>query len=89
MPIIDLFETHAPSLDGPAIGGFDIAPDDQNDLPKLTRALMVSTLGDVTLTLQDGSTLTLAGLAPGQVYPLRAGRVLATGTSATGIKGLY
>lgn len=89
MPIIDPFETHAPSLDSPAIGGFDIIPDDQNDLPKLTRALMVSTPGGVTVTFQDGSTLTLPGLAPGQVYPVRASRVLATGTDATGIKGLY
>ncbi|MEM8654400.1 MAG: hypothetical protein AAGF36_06615 [Pseudomonadota bacterium] len=40
------------------------------------------------MTLKDGDTLTLPGLTPGVIYPIRAVRVAATGTTATGIKGL-
>lgn len=88
MPISDPFASHAQSLNGPVTGGFDITPDDDNDLATLPRALMVSSVGDVAVTFADGSSLTLPGLTPGVIYPLRAARVLATGTTATGLKGL-
>lgn len=89
MPITDLFENFSPSPTGPATGGFDIVPDDNSDLPAVTRALMVASGGDAAVILKDGSTLTLPALVPGSVYPLRVRRVLATGTTASGIRGLY
>ena len=89
MPITDFFDGFAPSPTGPATGGFDVVPDDNADLPAVTRALMVSTGGDVAAVLKDGSTLTLPALSPGSVYPVRIRRILATGTTASGIRGLY
>lgn len=88
MPI-DPIESHVISATGPIMGGFDIMPHDTNELPTTTRALMVTVAGDVAVETKDGSTLTLPALVPGTVYPVRLVRVLATGTTATGLKGLY
>jgi hypothetical protein len=89
MAIADQFESFASHPTGPAIGGADVVPDDGTDLPTLPRALMVSGSGDVAVVFRDGSQMTLPGLVPGVIYPVRVMRVLATGTSATGIKGLF
>ena len=88
MPISDPFATHVDSLSGPVTGGFDITPNDSADLPAVTRGVMVAAGGDVSVTFRDGSVVTLPGLTPGVIYPLRVTRVRATGTTATGLKGL-
>ena len=89
MPIIDQFASFSSDLTGPITGGFDVTPNDGVDLPTLPRALMIGAGGDVAMVLKDGTSLTLQGLATGVIYPLRAARILATGTTASGIKGLY
>lgn len=88
MPISDTFSTHQESLTGPITGGFDIVPTDTDDLARITRGFMVATSGDMCVHLKDGDALTLTGLSAGVVYPFRVTRVLATGTTVTGIKGL-
>lgn len=88
MPIFDQFQDHHNGLTGPICGGFDITPDDANDLAQMTRGVMVSSAGDVAVVLKNGDAITLPGLAPGIIYPVRVARVLATGTTAAGIKGL-
>ncbi|MFY9209545.1 MAG: hypothetical protein WAO69_00295 [Aestuariivita sp.] len=88
MPISDKFDTHQTGLNSPIQGGFDITPDDSGELAEVTRALMVTTSGDVAVELRNGDLLTLPGLMPGAIYPLRIQRVFATGTTATGLKGL-
>lgn len=89
MPIHDPFETYAPALTDPVTGGFAITPDDATDLAILPRAIMVAGGGAVAAILKDGMTVTLPGLTPGALYPVRTTRILATGTTATGIVGLY
>lgn len=88
MPISDPFESHHAGLNSPIEGGFDIVPDDATDLPAVTRALMVTTAGTVAVRLLNGQTLSLPGLTPGVLYPFRVLRVLVSGTTATGVKGL-
>lgn len=88
MPITDTFRDYQPGLNSPVQGGFDITPADGADLAQVTRALMVSAAGDVAVTLRNGDAITLPGLAPGVIYPVRVTRVAATGTTAAGIKGL-
>lgn len=88
MPISDTFGDFQSGLNSPVEGGFDVTPADGADLPTLTRALMVAGAGDLAVTLKNGDTITLPALAPGVIYPIRARRVEATGTTATGIKGL-
>ena len=72
----------------PAVTLFDITPDDEVDLPRITTALNVATPGRVRITTADGSVADLT-IHPGQAFPIRARRVWLTGTSATGIRGLF
>lgn len=88
MPTFDQFHDYSAGLTGPICGGFDIAPDDQADIEQVTRAIMVSAPGDVSIILKNGTFLTLTGLIAGVLYPFRVSRINATGTTATGIKGL-
>lgn len=72
----------------PIIDGFAITPDDATEVQEVTRAIMVSTMGNVTCTLKGGSSVTLTSLVPGVIYPLRISQVWSTGTTASGIVGL-
>jgi hypothetical protein len=88
MPIPDKFSEYTSGLSSPICGGFEIIPDDASDLVSLTRAIILENGGDVTVLLKNGDTLTLPSLTAGVIYPIRVVRVLATGTTATGLKGL-
>jgi hypothetical protein len=88
MPIADPYADHIPATDGPLVGGFAVTPA-AADLPVVTRALMVGGAGDIAVVLRNGDQITVPGLQPGAVYPLRVARVLAAGTTATGIVGFY
>lgn len=89
MPATDHFSSFSSDLGSPATGAFDVVPDDGADLDVLPRAIMVATAGDLAVIMKDGSTATLPALQPGVPYPVRARRILASGTTATGIVGLY
>lgn len=84
----DRFETWTSGMNAPASHGFAIVPHDGDDLGEVTRALYVGGGGAIVAMLSHGSTVTLAGVASGTVLPLRVKRVLATGTTATGLVGL-
>lgn len=66
---------------------FSITPSDSADIAQ-TKAIMVTAAGDVAIRTTSGQTGTLPGLQPGVQYFIVADRVLATGTTATGIIGL-
>ena len=88
MPISDKFSEYTSGLSSPICGGFDITPDDATDLVSLTRAIILEGAGDVAVILKNGDAIALPVLAAGVIYPVRVARVLATGTTATGLKGL-
>lgn len=88
MPTIDNFHDYSAGLTGPICGGFDITPDDTVDAEQVTRAVMVTGAGSLVAVLKSGDIVTLPNLMAGVVYPFRISRVLDTGTTATGIKGL-
>ena len=71
----------------PAVTVFDVTPDDATDLAQATSALNVASPGSVHVTTIDGSEAVLT-VHPGHAFPIRARRVWATGTTATGIVGL-
>ena len=82
---------HSPKTSGltsPPIHAFTITPDDAQDLPRPIRGLMVRAGGDVALVTLGGDTITLPGLLPGAQYAIRANRILAAGTTASGLVGL-
>jgi len=69
--------------------GVAITPADGSDIATIPDAIMVGAAGNVAFWGMDGNAFTINALQPGQIYPFRVRRVLATGTTATGIVGLF
>ena len=77
--------------------GSPVSPSDSADLPAgpggpvnvRCIGLYVAGAGNVAVQLPTGGTATLTGLAAGQIVDIAVSRVLATGTTATGIQALY
>jgi hypothetical protein len=85
----DLYATYQGGLDSPALGGFDVTPHNTNVLSISTRGIMVAVAGNVKVTTVAGDEIVLPALQPGVIYPMRAKIIWATGTTATGVVGLY
>lgn len=83
----DKFSHYADGLESPPRSAFSIAPNDSEDLAHVTRAINVATTGNVRVTTLGGDTATIFIVA-GIAFPIRAERVWATDTTATGIVGL-
>ena len=83
----DHFAAHASGLDSPASDVFPITPNDSTDLAVATRAIRASGAGNVVLVTVAGNERTCA-FAAGETRPIRATRVKATGTTATGLEGM-
>lgn len=67
-----------------------VTPNDGADLPAgPCRGLYIGGAGNVVIDTANGTTVTLTALAVGQVHFIRAKRVRATNTTATGILALY
>ncbi|MES2462069.1 MAG: hypothetical protein V4671_15905 [Armatimonadota bacterium] len=78
--------------DGNALWGSfaAVTPDDDTDLPTAPcNGLWVGSDGDVAVVDRDGNEATFANVPGGSILPVRAVRVLATGTTATGIVAGY
>jgi hypothetical protein len=73
----------------PAEGAFEIVPSDDTNLMYVTRGLYVGILGDVHVITAAGDNVTFVELAAGVVHPLRIRRVLASGTDAGELIGVY
>jgi hypothetical protein len=84
----DRFQNSSPSLSGPATHGFAVTPHDTNVLSETTRALYVGAAGTLAVVMASGASVTFSGLASGTVLPVRATKVMATGTTAADILGL-
>jgi uncharacterized protein (AIM24 family) len=66
---------------------FSITPSDSEKIAQ-TQYIMVTAEGDVAVETTQGTQGVLPGLVPGVQYAIAAQKVLATGTTATGIVGL-
>jgi hypothetical protein len=76
------------TLSDPANGVFLITPSDTVDLLEYTRAIRANAAGTIAILGVDGVTTTCNFLA-GETRPIRARRIMATNTTATGIEGMY
>ncbi|WP_300009641.1 hypothetical protein [uncultured Roseobacter sp.] len=85
--MLDYFLSFAKGLTSPADIIESVTPNDVADLQRATRAINVATTGVVRVTTTAGVTDEVT-IAAGIAFPIRATRVWATGTTATGIKGL-
>ncbi len=87
MPAADLFSGHSKGLDAPYDVAEAITPHDTNDLVNITRAIYVGGAGNIAATV--GKTdVTFTAVPVGTVLRVRASKVKATGTTATGLVGL-
>jgi len=84
----DRFSSNIPSLTSPATHAFAVTPNDTVDLSEVTRAVYIGTGGALAVRMLSGQAVTLSGVTGGSTLPLRIDRVLAAGTTATGIVGL-
>lgn len=66
-----------------------IVPDDAADLPHVTRALYVGGGGDVAVRMMGGGEAVFRNLQAGSLIPIRATRILAAGTTAGDLVGLW
>lgn len=85
--MVDRYEGHANSLEGPASHGFAITPNDTVDLEEVTRAIYVGTAGNIVMRLQSGAEVTFTAVPAGTVLPARAVRIR-TATTAGNLVGL-
>lgn len=84
----DKFSGHVESLSSPPSHIVAVTPDDANDLAVSSRCINVATAGDVQVTTINGETGVIH-IAAGVVFPIRASRIWATGTTATGIVVMF
>lgn len=83
----DIFKNHGSGLESPATRAYAVEPSDSADLGLASRALNVAQSGLVRVTT-TGDTTAQIYIAAGVPFPIRAVRIWATGTTATGIVAL-
>ena len=75
-------------ISAPATGLIVVTPDDDTDLPALSRAIYVGGGGALAVEMADGSAGVFSALPADMMLPIRARRVLVTGTTATALVAL-
>ena len=86
--MIDDFENHTVGLTSPCSAAEAVAPSDTADLTYASRVLYIGTPGDLRIEMLSGDVVTLVGVPGGSAYPIRAVKVLSTGTTAGSILAL-
>lgn len=84
----DAFRHEVDTSSSPSRRWAVIVPSDAADVADLPKALRIDQGGTLALMGSDGTIATFA-VFDGETLPLRPKRVMATGTTATGIKALY
>lgn len=87
----DIYQSRDTSvLTGPLIDGFPITPSDTVDLPNDTRQIRVGVGGNIAVRfIGSPETTRIIPVNAGDVLDWRLRRVMATGTTATGLWGYY
>lgn len=66
----------------------NITPSDSTILQRF-RGIMLGVAGNVAIKDENDNTVVIAGLAAGIIHPISSKRIMATGTTATGIVTFY
>jgi hypothetical protein len=72
----------------PANGAFLITPSDSANLAQNTTGIYAGGAGEVKVDMINGDTVTFT-VPAGVVLPIQIRKVYATGTTASGVVGLY
>lgn len=86
---MDSFKNLSDSPDFSARKLVAVTPHNSNDLAYTTKALFIGTGGNIVVLAEDDTVAVTLKVTDGQILPVRAKRVLATNTTATGIVGMY
>lgn len=86
---MDHFAEFPTTLTAPVRDASQVTPSDAADLAILPRALYVGQAGNIALRMAGGQDVTFQNLPAGSLLPVRPARVLATGTTASGIVALW
>ena len=87
MPAINKYGYRAKNVSSPADDVFLVTPSDTDDLTYITKAIRLSatgTSGNVVIITEAGNQRTIPMLA-GEQWDVSVRRIMATGTTATGI----
>lgn len=91
--MLDAFSSFADNVAAPARHAVAVTPSDTADLPDTPKGLYVGTGGDVVLVAADAPAgaagTAFRSLPGGALLPVRARRVLASGTTAADLVALY
>jgi hypothetical protein len=85
----DQFAAYGSGLFGSGTRQFAVTPHDTDELTNIPRAIYVAETGYVNMILMNDTVAVAIFLAAGVPHPLRPKVILDTGTSATGIIGVY
>lgn len=83
----DLFVNRQTELDSPGYDAFPITANG-SELETYTRYLYVGGAGSINAVMASGGSVAFLGVPAGAVLPIRV-KAIDTGTSATGLVGLY
>lgn len=86
--MLDQFQSYGDSAADPARRAFAVTPSDSAELATLPKALLVGGAGALVLRAVDSAADVTVAAAAGQIVPIRAQFVRATGTTATQIVAL-
>lgn len=84
----DQFDDALDAVTSPARDAFAVVPHDTAPLPRLPKALLVGGAGSLVLRAVDAAADVTLGVAAGQMVPIRASHVRASGTTAAQIVAL-
>ncbi|MCM3130946.1 hypothetical protein ACFQ3J_00400 [Paenibacillus provencensis] len=84
----------AQRVDASGQGGFPVTPSDTLNIAlptgmSFTKGIYVAGSGNLRVIMSDGTDVTFTSIAGGMIHPISAIRVMATGTTATGIVAVY
>lgn len=84
----DPFATSADSVGNPARQMFVITPHATNEIDPLPKAIRANGAGNIVLRAVDSAADVTITVAAGEVVPVRAQYVRASGTTVSGLHGL-
>lgn len=86
---MDKFADFATNLTAPGRDAAAVIPDDLTDLPVVPRALFVGQGGTLAVRMAGGQEASFENVQGGTILPIRARRVMATGTTASSLIALW
>ena len=85
----DDYSSMSPSLTSPAVNAEAVVPSNTVALSNVSRAIYVGGGGDIAIEMLSGTTVTLRAAAAGTFLPLRAKKILSSGTTASGLVNFW